>query len=90
MNHEPVVLPEKPVEPGLRVQENFHGRMIELLTRYGRMDLLWFDGGAMDNELRDKARTLKPHRVLNNRSCIGDYNDTESFLNRERPQCVGR
>jgi alpha-L-fucosidase len=86
MKHEPVVLPEKPVALGLKARENFHGRTMELLTRYGRIDLLWFDGGAMDNELRDKARALQPHLVINNRSCIGDYNDTECFLPKERPK----
>jgi alpha-L-fucosidase len=59
---------------------------MELLTRYGRIDLLWFDGGGFDNELRDKARAVQPHIVINNRACIGDYNDTECKLPKERPK----
>ena len=52
-----------------------HGQVKELCTRYGRLDVLWFDlnrnrwrgeaGGA--NELADMVRTLQPGILLNNR-----------------------
>lgn len=78
--HQPRVLPPRPPEHLARQREIFHGRVEELLTRYGRIDLLWFDGGAHDNVIRDRARQLQPHIVLNNRSCDGDFAHTECFL----------
>jgi alpha-L-fucosidase len=62
----------------------FHGRVEELLTRYGRIDLLWFDGGTHDNTIRDRARELQPHIVINSRSCDGDYDCTECSLPTQR------
>ena len=51
------------------------GQLTELLTRYGRMDCLWFDGfGAGDSikcwhadEILALVRRLQPHIVINNR-----------------------
>ena len=61
-------------------RRRFHARVEELLTRYGRIDLLWFDGGTHNNELRDRARELQPGIVINTRSCDGDYDHTECEL----------
>lgn len=58
----------------------FHARIHELLTRYGRIDLLWFDGGVRDNDARDLALALQPHLVINSRSCDGHYDCTECHL----------
>ena len=52
-----------------------HGQVKELCTRYGRLDVLWFDfsydqlrGEAWRaNELADMVRTLQPRILLNNR-----------------------
>ena len=52
-----------------------HGQVKELCTRYGRLDVLWFDftynqlrGEAWRaNELADMVRTLQPGILLNNR-----------------------
>lgn len=52
-----------------------HGQVKELCTRYGRLDVLWFDfsynqlrGEAWrTNELADMVRTLQPGILLNNR-----------------------
>lgn len=52
-----------------------HGQVRELCTRYGRLDVLWFDfsynqlrGEAWRaNELADMVRTLQPGILLNNR-----------------------
>lgn len=52
-----------------------HGQVTELCTRYGRLDVLWFDfsynqlrGEAWRaNELADMVRTLQPGILLNNR-----------------------
>jgi alpha-L-fucosidase len=71
-----VTLP-KPDGHDDRRREMLHGRVEELLTRYGRIDILWFDGGVQDNAIRDRARQLQPHIVINSRSCDGDFDCTE-------------
>ena len=82
--HEPCQLPAKPPGHDERRRELFHRRVEELLTRYGHIDLLWFDGGEHDNEMRDRARQLQPHLVINSRSCDGDFDCTECSLPGER------
>jgi alpha-L-fucosidase len=65
----------------------------ELLTRYGRIDLLWFDGGwerSADTwrtaELVELIRTLQPDIVLNDRlPGAGDYDTPEQFVPPEPP-----
>ncbi len=85
-DHRPTTLPQASPEHIALRRAMFHGRVSELLTRYGAIDLLWLDGGDDDNDLRDLARKLQPHIVINSRSCDGDYGSTECMLPRERPQ----
>lgn len=68
-----------------------HAQVKELLTQYGRIDLLWFDGGwlpgpafAVDagfwraQELLDTIRRLQPHIILNDRTGLkGDCDSPE-------------
>ena len=61
-------------------KQRFHARVKELLNNYGKIDLLWFDGGTHDNEIRDYARQVNPAIVINSRSCDGDYDCTECEL----------
>lgn len=71
------------------------GQLDELLTRYGKIDLLWFDGvGWKDRDseaLRSKEtirhiRELQPGIVVNNRwGRIGDYVTPECSFPEERP-----
>ncbi len=82
--HEVTLLPSKPPGHDTRGRELFHRRVEELLTRYGHIDLLWFDGGAHDNAIRDRIRELQPHIVINSRSCDGDFDCTECSLPTER------
>jgi alpha-L-fucosidase len=83
-NHMPVDLPEMPETHIIERRRMFHGRIRELLTRYGTIDLLWLDGGAFDNAVRDLARRLQPGIVINTRSCDGDYDYTECGLPQTR------
>ena len=79
------------------------GQMSEVLTRYGKIDLLWWDGydwpAGIDHhgqELEDYVRKLQPDIVLNDRNMLwdkgrtlGDY--STAFENRnpaERPKGV--
>lgn len=66
------------------------GQIRELLTNYGRVDVLWFDGGwerkdpedlKKFQEVIDMARQLQPHMLVNNRAFIaGDYETPEQFV----------
>jgi alpha-L-fucosidase len=73
------------------------GQMSEVLTRYGKIDLLWWDGydwpAGIDHhgqELEDYVRKLQPDIVLNDRNMLwdkgrtlGDY--STAFENRNPP-----
>lgn len=83
--HQPVELEPMPEEHIRRRKQWYLGRVEELLTRYGRVDLLWLDGGGRDTAVRDLARSIQPHIVLNNRSCPGDYTHSECRLPNARP-----
>ena len=58
-----------------RYLDYMHGQVRELCTRYGKLDLMWFDFSYGDMtgpkwraaELADTVRTLQPGIVLNNR-----------------------
>ncbi len=71
--------------------EQIHAQVKELLTNYGHIDLLWFDGGWAStpefrlipefwgaHELYDMARKLQPHIMINGRSGLaGDFDTPE-------------
>ena len=66
-----------------------HGQIRELLTNYGRIDGLWFDGlggtaKQWDAEnLFKMARSIQPHLIINNRCGIpGDYITPEQYVGR--------
>jgi alpha-L-fucosidase len=54
----------------------------ELLTNYGRLDILWYDGlgkpaAAYDGAAMNRiARELQPHLVINNRNGLPEDHDT--------------
>jgi alpha-L-fucosidase len=79
-DHAPADVPDPSPEQDARRRAAFHGRIQELLTRYGRVDLLWFDGGTHDNAARDLALRLQPHLVINSRSCDGHFGSSECHL----------
>lgn len=64
-----------------------HGQVTELLTKYGKIDLLWFDGEALaENPLSlEYIRGLQPSIVLNNRIGFGDYITPEGQFPNRRP-----
>jgi alpha-L-fucosidase len=74
------------------------GQIEELLTRYGRVDVLWFDGvtwpGADTHLLETLAwvRSLQPHIVINDRWCqmdeamVGDFKTPECTMPEEAPE----
>ncbi len=72
--------PEIPEEHLRRANRIYHERIRELLTNYGKIDLLWLDGGGTDDSIADLAHELQPGIVLNRRSCPGDFDSTECTL----------
>lgn len=84
LRHQPCELPPRPAAHTAQWREQWLRRVEELLTRYGRIDLLWFDGGGHDNGIRDRALELQPHLVVNSRSCDGDFGTSECALPKER------
>jgi alpha-L-fucosidase len=74
--------------------ETMFEQMRELLTNYGRIDLLWFDGGWertpeewRAREFHDMIRRLQPDVVINDRlPGFGDYETPEQFVPPTPPQ----
>lgn len=70
------------------------GQLHELLTRYGKIDLLWFDGMGWRgiDDLREKEtlawiRSLQPGIVINDRwDNLGDFETVEWRFAEDRPE----
>jgi len=59
-------------------REFVHGQTEELLTRYGKIDILWFDGSADEAISLEKIRELQPGIVVNRRGLgVGDFDTPE-------------
>ncbi len=86
--HFPGVLPQgypKPAEITEPLVKQAHAQVRELLTRYGQVDVLWFDGMAPSDpllwrskELCEMARRLQPGIIINDRA-----GTTEDFVTPE-------
>ncbi|MFV0308094.1 MAG: alpha-L-fucosidase [Desertimonas sp.] len=76
-----------------RYLEVLHGQVRELLTDYGRIDVLWFDGQWERTpqewraaELREMIRELQPDCLVNDRLPVpADFDTPEQFLPPEPP-----
>jgi alpha-L-fucosidase len=67
--------PEQDPEGWAKLREYVHAQVRELCSNYGKVDILWYDGGwpydavAWDSErLNAMVRSLQPHILINNRS----------------------
>ncbi len=67
MNHKVYAPPPFPPEIERRNKELCRRQLTELLTRYGKIDVLWFDGGCGSDISIEEIRALQPGIVLNNR-----------------------
>ncbi len=69
--------------------EQAHQQVRELMTRYGKIDMLWYDGGWItgvgekdlaacwrSEELNRMVRQLQPEIIINNRSGLAEDTDT--------------
>jgi len=61
LNHEPAELPERPADFEEQYVSYVNGQLEELLTWYGHIDYLWFDGSAGPKVLSlEQIRKLQP------------------------------
>lgn len=82
--------PEKHPESAKRMVDNLHAMVEELLSNYGQIDVLWFDGSWVDvgrkpvdqpafwrsQELLDRIYELQPGILVNNRLALDADLDT--------------
>jgi alpha-L-fucosidase len=86
MDHKPVTLPKKPADHDANRKALVAGHVTELLSNYGRIDLIWFDGGHGEIS-NTEVRRLQPGIVVNRRNGGGgDYGDSEGKLPTNRPK----
>ena len=81
------------------LKQYLHGQVRELLTNYGRIDVLWYDGAWYDGrylsaetlaaeDMNAMARRLQPHILINDRSGPpGDFDTCEHVF---KPSPAGR
>lgn len=89
VNHEPVQLQQKPADFDAQYIAYVNGQITELMTRYGKIDLLWFDGGAGPKMISQEAiRAMQPDILINDRGHgKGDYRTGyECKLPTQRPE----
>ena len=80
-------------EQWARYSEFMFAQVRELLTDYGRIDVIWFDGGWerstvqwRSKELHDMIRGLQPEILINDRlPGFGDFDTPEQFVPAQRP-----
>lgn len=85
INHQVISrLPAKPVGHDQKRRAMVAYQMRELLTQYGKIDLVWFDGGSGEIT-NNEIRRLQPGIVINRRNGEpGDYGDSEGALPTKR------
>lgn len=89
LKHEPITLPTQTSEEERRWDQDYRaylrGQIEELLTRYGPIDLLWFDGGPEAISI-DRIRELQPAIVINPRMHgTADFTTLEVEFPKARP-----
>ncbi|EIP98365.1 alpha-L-fucosidase [Opitutaceae bacterium TAV1] len=89
--HQPVELPpasETEAAKDLALfQRHVRGQVEELLTRYGKIDMIWFDGHGRDAISIGRIRELQPGIVISPRAHgAGDYKTFECAFPPARPE----
>ncbi len=67
-NWQPTKVSPVPAELKKQMMRENRQELTELLTRYGKIDLLWFDGSTGSDMTVEEIRKLQPGIVINNRS----------------------
>lgn len=81
-------LPQPSPQQWQRYWEFLSAQLRELLTNYGEIDVLWFDGGWertpeqwRSSDLHQMIRQLQPHCLINDRlPGFGDFDTPEQFI----------
>lgn len=77
-------IPKMPEEHRRARLEMVRNQVTELLTDYGKIDILWFDGGKGEIS-NDEVRRLQPGIIVNRRNGEpGDFGDSEGVLPQKR------
>jgi alpha-L-fucosidase len=89
LHHEQVELPVQSPEEKAKLRAGFQAyvkaQVEELLTRYGKIDLLWFDGFADEAISMERIRELQPGIVVNPRGHgYGDFETSECAFPKKR------
>lgn len=85
VRHQPVTVQKATPEERLQYRAYVKGQVEELLTRYGRIDVIWFDGGPAAITI-ERIRELQPAIVVNPRMHgHGDYSTPEVSFPKTRP-----
>ena len=73
--HEPIQLRAKPAEFDAQYIQYLNGQITELLTNYGKIDLLWFDGSSGPQVMaQTEIRRRQPGILINDRQHgAGDF-----------------
>jgi len=84
---EPVTLPKRTPEWEAKYRAYQRGQITELLTRYGKIDLLWFDMATVVMA-PSEIRALQPGIVINDRmgNGTGDFLTVEGAFPKARPE----
>lgn len=89
MNHQPVTaLPKRPADFEAETAAYLNGQIHELLTQYGQIDYLWFDGSQKGVMSLAEIKKLQPAILINDRQHgSGDVMTAqyEGKLPKERP-----
>ncbi len=91
IDHEKVdSIPEPSEEFKKGYHEYIRGQLKELLTNYGKIDILWFDGSCeypYDVTTPEEIRSLQPGIIFNNRLFgVGDFKTPEVKFPQEKPE----
>ena len=74
MRHKPRTLAEQTSEFKQQYRDYVRGQVEELLTDYGPIDVLWFDGSVPDAITIERVRELQPQIGVNDRQHhVGDF-----------------
>lgn len=90
---------EKYPESAKAMVDQAHAQVEELMTNYGKIDILWYDGSWVPNlpgeeqadfwrsrELNAKVRALQPHILINNRcGMLEDLDTPEQHVTASAP-----
>lgn len=85
VQHRPLnELPKKMADHDEGRRKMVRNQVRELLTEYGKIDIMWFDGGRGEIS-NEEVRRLQPGIIINRRNGeLGDFGDSEGVLPTER------